>query len=73
MTSHPDVLRILLDKALATLEASDSGRDIAPLIARAAEVSRELDELTGDKTVEAETTSKIDEIRKRREAKKRGA
>ena len=73
MTSHPDVLRVLLDKALKTLESSDSGRDIAPLIARAAEVSRELDELTGDKSVEAETTSKIDEIRKRREAKKRGA
>ena len=73
MTSHPDVLRVLLDKALKTLESSDSGRDIAPLIARAAEVSRELDELTGDKSVEAEATSKIDEIRKRREAKKRGA
>src|SRR5699024_4571676 len=73
MTSHPDVLRVLLDKALKTLEASDSGRDIAPLIARAAEVSRELDELTGDQSAETETTSKIDEIRKRREAKKRGA
>lgn len=73
MTSHPDVLKVLLDKALKTLESSDSGRDIAPLIARAAEVSRELDELTGDKSAEAETTSKIDEIRKRREAKKRGA
>ena len=70
---HKDVLTELLEKTLDTIRATDSGRDIAALVSRAADLSRELDELTGDKTAEAETTSKIDEIRKRREAKKRGA
>ena len=70
---HKDVLTELLEKTLDTIRATDSGRDIAALVSRAADLSRELDELTGDKTTEAETTSKIDEIRKRREAKKRGA
>lgn len=70
---HKDVLAELLEKTLDTIRATDSGRDIAALVSRAADLSRELDELTGDKTTEAETTSKIDEIRKRREAKKRGA
>ena len=70
---HKDVLSELLEKTLDTIRATDSGRDIAALVSRAADLSRELDELTGDKTAEAETTSKIDEIRKRREAKKRGA
>ena len=70
---HKDVLAELLAKTLDTIRATDSGRDIAALVSRAADLSRELDELTGDKTAEAETTSKIDEIRKRREAKKRGA
>lgn len=71
--SHTEVLTELLEKTLETIRGTDSGRDIASLVARAADLSRELDELTGDKTAEAETTSKIDEIRKRREAKKRGA
>ena len=70
---HKDVLAELLEKTLETIRATDSGRDIAALVSRAADLSRELDELTDDKTAEAETTSKIDEIRKRREAKKRGA
>ena len=70
---HKDVLSELLEKTLDTIRATDSGRDIAALVSRAADLSRELDELTGDKTAEVETTSKIDEIRKRREAKKRGA
>lgn len=70
---HKDVLAELLEKTLDTIRATDSGRDIAALVSRAADLSRELDELTGDKTAEVETTSKIDEIRKRREAKKRGA
>ena len=73
MVAHKDVLAELLEKTLDTIRATDSGRDIAALVSRAADLSRELDELTGDKTAEAETTSKIDEIRKRREAKKRGA
>ena len=70
---HKDVLAELLEKTLDTIRATDSGRDIAALVSRAADLSSELDELTGDKTAEVETTSKIDEIRKRREAKKRGA
>ena len=73
MVVHKDVLAELLEKTLDTIRATDSGRDIAALVSRAADLSRELDELTGDKTAEVETTSKIDEIRKRREAKKRGA
>lgn len=71
--THEAVLTELLEKTLDTIRATDSGRDIASLVARAADLSRELDELTGAKTAAAETTSKIDEIRKRREAKKRGA
>lgn len=71
--SHKVVLEGLLKKTLETLKATDSGRDVAALVARAADLSRELDELTGVKASEDETTSKIDEIRKRREAKKRGA
>ena len=70
---HKDVLAELLEKTLDTIRATDSGRDIAALVSRAADLSRELDELIGEKSAEAETTSKIDEIRKRREAKKRGA
>ena len=70
---HKDVLAELLEKTLDAIRATDSGRDIAALVSRAADLSRELDELTGEKTAETETTSKIDEIRKRREAKKRGA
>ena len=73
MVVHKDVLAELLEKTLDTIRATDSGRDIAALVSRAADLSRELDELTGEKNAEAETTSKIDEIRKRREAKKRGA
>ena len=71
--SHKVVLEGLLKKTLETLKATDSGRDVAALVARAADLSRELDELTGVEASEDETTSKIDEIRKRREAKKRGA
>jgi hypothetical protein len=71
--SHENVLRELLEKTLETIRATDSGRDIAALVSRAADLSRELDDLTGESKAEAETTSKIDEIRKRREAKKRGA
>lgn len=71
--SHKVVLEGLLKKTLETLKATDSGRDVAALVARAADLSRELDELTGVKASEDEATSKIDEIRKRREAKKRGA
>lgn len=71
--SHENVLRELLEKTLETIRATDSGRDIAALVSRAADLSRELDDLTGESKTEAETTSKIDEIRKRREAKKRGA
>lgn len=71
--THEAVLTELLEKTLETIRGTDSGRDIASLVSRAADLSRELDELTGASTIEAETTSKIDEIRKRREAKKRGA
>lgn len=71
--SHEAVLTELLEKTLETIRATDSGRDVASLVARAADLSRELDALSDEAGVEAATASKIDEIRKRREAKKRGA
>lgn len=71
--THEAVLTELLEKTLETIRATDSGRDVASLVARAADLSRELDALSNEAGVEAATASKIDEIRKRREAKKRGA
>lgn len=71
--SHEAVLTELLEKTLETIRATDSGRDVASLVARAADLSRELDALADEAGVETATASKIDEIRKRREAKKRGA
>lgn len=71
--THEAVLTELLEKTLETIRATDSGRDVAALVARAADLSRELDALSDEAGVEAATASKIDEIRKRREAKKRGA
>lgn len=70
---HEKVLADLLDKILVTLDRSDSGRDVASLALRAADVSRELDELRGGSKSSDAVATRLDEIANLRNKKTRGA
>ena len=73
MNPHEKVLEDLLDKVLVTLSRSDSGRDVASLVLRAADISRELDELRGGSAVTDDVSNRLDEIEQMRKRKTRGA
>lgn len=73
MNPHEKVLADLLDKILVTLDRSDSGRDVASLALRAADVSRELDELRGGPKSSDAVATRLDEIADLRNKKTRGA
>lgn len=73
MNPHEKVLADLLDKILVTLSRCDSGRDVASLALRAADVSRELDELRGGSKVTNTVTARLDEIEQMRSKKSKGA
>lgn len=73
MNPHEKVLADLLDKILVTLDRSDSGRDVASLALRAADVSRELDELRGGSKSSDAVATRLDEIANLRNKKTRGA
>lgn len=73
MNPHEKVLADLLDKILVTLDRSDSGRDVASLALRAADVSRELDELRGGSKSSDAVATRLDEIADLRNKKTRGA
>lgn len=73
MNPHEKVLADLLDKILVTLGRSDSGRDVASLALRAADVSRELDELRGGSKSSDAVATRLDEIANLRNKKTRGA
>lgn len=73
MNPHEKVLEDLLDKVLVTLSRSDSGRDVASLALRAADISRELDEIRGGSLNADAVASRLDEIAEKRAKKTRGA
>lgn len=73
MNSHEKVLDDLLDKILVTLSRTESGRDVASLALRAADISRELDEIRGGSNVTNAVTERLDEIEQMRKKKSRGA
>lgn len=73
MSPHEKVLDDLLDKILVTLSRTDSGRDVASLALRAADISRELDEIRGGSKVTNNVTARLDEIEQMRKKKTRGA
>lgn len=73
MNPHEKVLADLLDKVLVTLSRSDSGRDVASLALRAADISRELDEVRGGSAASDSVAARIDEISQLRSEKSRGA
>ena len=73
MNPHEKVLDDLLDKILVTLSRTDSGRDVASLALRAADISRELDEIRGGSKVTNNVTARLDEIEQLRKRKTKGA
>lgn len=73
MSPHEKVLDDLLDKVLVTLSRSDSGRDVASLALRAADISRELDEIRGGSKSTDAVSARLDEIGQLRSKKSRGA
>lgn len=73
MNPHEKVLEDLLDKVLVTLSRSDSGRDVASLALRAADISRELDELRGGSVASDDVAARLDEIERMRRKKTKGA
>lgn len=73
MSPHEKVLDDLLDKVLVTLSRSDSGRDVAALVLRAADISRELDEIRGGSKTTDTVTARLDEIEQMRKKKSKGA
>jgi len=73
MNPHEKVLDDLLDKILVTLSRTDSGRDVASLALRAADISRELDEIRGGSKVTNNVTARLDEIEQMRKKKTKGA
>lgn len=73
MSPHEKVLDDLLDKILVTLSRTDSGRDVASLALRAADISRELDEIRGGSKVTNNVTARLDEIEQMRKKKTKGA
>ena len=73
MNPHEKVLDDLLDKILVTLSRTDSGRDVASLALRAADISRELDEIRGGSKVMNNVTARLDEIEQMRKKKTKGA
>lgn len=70
---HVEQLEWLLDKTITTLSQTDNGVAVAALVKRAADISREIEELSGagKKTVAAQ--SKIDEISARRKRRENSA
>ena len=73
MSPHEKVLDDLLDKVLVTLSRSDSGRDVASLALRAADISRELDEIRGGSKSTDSVAARRDEIAQLRSKKSKGA
>lgn len=73
MNPHEKALDDLLDKILVTLSRTDSGRDVASLALRAADISRELDEIRGGSKVTNNVTARLDEIEQMRKKKTKGA
>lgn len=73
MNPHEKVLDDLLDKILVTLSRTDSGRDVASLALRAADISRELDELRGGTKSTDSVSARLDEIAQLRSKKSKGA
>ena len=73
MNPHEKVLEDLLDKVLVTLSRSDSGRDVASLALRAADISRELDEIRGGSKSTDSVAARLDEIAQLRSKKSKGA
>lgn len=72
-TPHLEHLDWLLDKTITTLSQTDNAVAIAALVKRAADVSREIDELRGNEVAGASVQSKMDEVRARREKRNKSA
>lgn len=72
-TPHLEHLDWLLDKTITTLSQTDNAVAIAALVKRAADVSREIDELRGNDVAAASVQSKMDEVRARREKRNKSA
>lgn len=72
-TPHLEHLDWLLDKTITTLSQTDNAVAIAALVKRAADVSREIDELRGNGVAAASVQSKMDEVRARREKRNKSA
>lgn len=73
MNPHEAILDELLQKVMVTLSRSDSGRDVAALVIRAADLSRELDEIRGGSKNTDAVSARLDEIGQLRSKKTKGA
>ncbi|MDN6411926.1 MAG: hypothetical protein L0K07_11220 [Yaniella sp.] len=73
MNPHEAILDELLQKVMVTLSRSDSGRDVAALVIRAADLSRELDEIRGGSKSTDAVSARLDEIGQLRSKKTKGA
>lgn len=70
---HVEQLEWLLDKTITTLSQTDNGVAVAALVKRAADISREIEELSGATTKTVAAQSKMDEVRARREKRNKSA
>lgn len=70
---HVEQLEWLLDKTVTTLSQTDNGVAVAALVKRAADLSREIEELAGATKSTNAAQSKMDEVKARREKRQKPA
>lgn len=72
-SAHVEQLEWLLDKTITTLSQTDNGVAVAALVKRAADISREIEELAGSTKSTSAAQSKMDEVKARREKRQNTA